>query len=341
MVFYYDHWPVSRGWMQPVTTAIAAAALALLALASFVIRKWWPLAATGILFFLAGHLITSSYLPLEPVFEHRNYLPALGLLVAAASLLNRDWGARKTMVMCLIGLWLAASAGQSLLRASHWGASPLRFAEHHAEHALGSSRACYDLALMYVVASNFEPQSPAFPAASHELQRCAELPGASLLPAQAGILLHARGATGEEREWWDRLDAGLRDPMTPSSSVALITLAQCRLQNRCPVDDIRLQRAAEKALSLASTTSEVDRAMGDLHWRVFNDPILAERAYQSALERDGGRNYAASFALAALLTEQCRVSEAEAALTALAKNRESFDDRDSVMLISELLSQCN
>jgi len=48
------------------------------------------LVAYGILFYLLGHLIESTVLPLELYFEHRNYLPAVGLAIAlvyAASIL--------------------------------------------------------------------------------------------------------------------------------------------------------------------------------------------------------------------------------------------------------------
>jgi len=340
MVFYYDNWPVSRGWMRPVTTAIAAAALAASVSLALAVRKRWPLVATGVLFFLAGHLLTSSYLPLELMFEHRNYLPALGLLVAAASLLNRDWGSRKGVVMGVVGLWLLASAGQTLLRASQWGASPLRLAEYHAEHAPDSSRACYDRALMYIVASEFNPQSRAFPAASSELARCADLPGASLLPAQAGILLHAKGGTGEESLWWDRLEAGLRDPMTPASSLALITLAQCRLQNRCPLDDNRLRLTAAKALGLASTTSDVDRAMGDLYWWVFDEPLIAERAFRTAMQRDDDQSYAAAIALTALLAQQCKINDARRVLDGIGLTTLPSIDQKALVELRALIDAC-
>ena len=39
----------------------------------------------GILFFLAGHALESSIFPLEIYFEHRNYLPAVGLALALVS----------------------------------------------------------------------------------------------------------------------------------------------------------------------------------------------------------------------------------------------------------------
>ncbi len=47
-----------------------------------------PLAAFAILFFFLNHVIESSLIPLELVFEHRNYLPSLFLFMAVAAALR-------------------------------------------------------------------------------------------------------------------------------------------------------------------------------------------------------------------------------------------------------------
>ena len=43
----------------------------------------------GVLFFLVAHSMESSFLPLEMVYEHRNYLPSVGLSFAAAFFIAR------------------------------------------------------------------------------------------------------------------------------------------------------------------------------------------------------------------------------------------------------------
>ena len=45
-----------------------------------IFRKKYPIPAFGILWFFGGHLLESTVLPLELYFEHRNYLPSLGIL---------------------------------------------------------------------------------------------------------------------------------------------------------------------------------------------------------------------------------------------------------------------
>ena len=46
---------------------------------SFVLRRKLPLFAFGILFFFASHVVESSVLGLELMFEHRNYTGTFGM----------------------------------------------------------------------------------------------------------------------------------------------------------------------------------------------------------------------------------------------------------------------
>jgi hypothetical protein len=50
-------------------------------------RKRFPIVAFAVLWFLVGHSLESTVFPLEIIHEHRNYLPALGPLLALTYLL--------------------------------------------------------------------------------------------------------------------------------------------------------------------------------------------------------------------------------------------------------------
>src|SRR5690606_28740337 len=67
---------------SPPSTAVSILALAIASALAVVVRKRAPGIFVGWFFFLAAHLVESSFLPLELYFEHRNYLPALGLSIA-------------------------------------------------------------------------------------------------------------------------------------------------------------------------------------------------------------------------------------------------------------------
>ena len=119
---FHDDFPLSTGWLNPWTTAPAMLALARLLLLALLGRKRQPLMAFGLLFFLAGQSLESTFLPLELVHEHRNYLPGIGiLLVLHAGLWS--WKARwrgLPLGLLLAGLLLAHGAALTALRASLW-----------------------------------------------------------------------------------------------------------------------------------------------------------------------------------------------------------------------------
>src|SRR6185312_12970333 len=85
--FYHDDFNVSTGLLSPWTTL--ACMLVLVALVAFAVwvRKRQPLLALGIALFLGCQLLTGTILPLELIYEHRNYFASYGLLLAIVPLL--------------------------------------------------------------------------------------------------------------------------------------------------------------------------------------------------------------------------------------------------------------
>lgn len=86
MGLYTDDFPVSTGLLHPPTTIAS-----ILFLIGVTVLAWWkrrarPLAFVGWIFFLIAHSIEASFLPLEMYYEHRNYLPSVGLLLAVMGL---------------------------------------------------------------------------------------------------------------------------------------------------------------------------------------------------------------------------------------------------------------
>jgi len=97
-------WTNSTGILSPWTTAPALLALAgWLGISLFWIRRR-PLAAFISLFFLIT-LLPESLLPLDPIFDHRLYLPSTALLAAAGA--GLAWpGRRQRQRLSLLGLSL-------------------------------------------------------------------------------------------------------------------------------------------------------------------------------------------------------------------------------------------
>jgi len=83
MTPFHDDWQHSRGLLSPIATLFSLVGLAVMVGALWVLRKSWPVVTFGIALFLAGHLVESTTVPLELYFPHRNYIPAIGLYLAA------------------------------------------------------------------------------------------------------------------------------------------------------------------------------------------------------------------------------------------------------------------
>lgn len=145
MGIYHDDFVTSTGLLQPATTLAAIVFLAGLVFAAWHWRKRSPGFAFAVAWFLIGHSMESSILPLELVFDHRNYLPMTGLLAGlcctVAPWLQQRFSVR-TMLSCFGALALV-SAGITASRAYTWG-NPLRLAITSAAQHPDSSRAQYE-----------------------------------------------------------------------------------------------------------------------------------------------------------------------------------------------------
>lgn len=77
-----DHsFTLSTSLLTPWTTLPAILLITILFILSIIIRKKLPIISFSILFFLINHLIESTAIPLELIFEHRNYLPSFFLFL--------------------------------------------------------------------------------------------------------------------------------------------------------------------------------------------------------------------------------------------------------------------
>ncbi|MFT4520365.1 MAG: hypothetical protein ACI9JM_002768 [Halioglobus sp.] len=81
MGFFHDDIPLSRSFWMPLTTGLSLFAWLAVLIAGVLLRQRFPLFAFALLFYLVAHSMESSILPLEMVFEHRNYLPSVGVFI--------------------------------------------------------------------------------------------------------------------------------------------------------------------------------------------------------------------------------------------------------------------
>ncbi len=84
---FHDDFPISRGLLDPIVTLASIVMIATLLFLSIWFRRRWPLVSLGILWFFIGHSLEAGPIALEIYFEHRNYLPLLGPVIALCSML--------------------------------------------------------------------------------------------------------------------------------------------------------------------------------------------------------------------------------------------------------------
>jgi tetratricopeptide (TPR) repeat protein len=113
---------VSTSLLDPWTTLPAILILLGLIIAAVVKRSHWTLLSFSILFFFMNHAIESSVVPLELVFEHRNYLPSMFIFAPVAAELAHLLGRyeRQQPLFFLIILSLSICLISGLGIATYW-----------------------------------------------------------------------------------------------------------------------------------------------------------------------------------------------------------------------------
>lgn len=145
---------VSRSLVDPWTTLPSILLIVLIvAFAVYLVRRR-PLISFAILFFFLNHLVESSILPLELVYEHRNYLPAMFLFVPVAQfiLFAIDHFSYKRTIQVLVSLAiviLLVGMGDVTHRRNHIFADDFLLWMDNIEKSPGISRPYTNLGRIY------------------------------------------------------------------------------------------------------------------------------------------------------------------------------------------------
>jgi hypothetical protein len=118
---YNDNVIVATGWLTPWSTLPSILIVLCLPVVAWRIHKRSPIIAAAIAFFLAGHLLESSVIPLELYYEHRNYMPSMLLFWPLAWWLTGTESRQRTARLALGALILGALAWMTHARSTLWG----------------------------------------------------------------------------------------------------------------------------------------------------------------------------------------------------------------------------
>ncbi|MEI2454065.1 hypothetical protein [Lysobacter firmicutimachus] len=168
MGLYTDDFAASTGLFSPATTAVSILALLLISALAIKLRKRAPSFFAGWFFFLVAHSVESGILPLELYFEHRNYLPGFGLILAVVGLtallpddLPLNVFSPKQLGFLIAGGFAAAFAMGTLGRANVWQAEDT-ILEQGLKHHPGSLRAQLTRATISMRQGNLQGSYDAF-----------------------------------------------------------------------------------------------------------------------------------------------------------------------------------
>ncbi len=251
---YHDDFAISRNpWTPPETLPAIAAWLAVAALA-IRYRKRTPLPGFALAWFLVGHMLESTILPLEIAYEHRNYLASIGILLLPAGWLFAASSAgqeRRLKLMLAAGVVIVCALVTGL-RASQWGDEYRRTSIEAANHP-ESARANYEAAVA-LMERTFLGTAGGSPQAYRKIQtlltRAAELDRSSKVPLIGLLYLDcAAGRPGNPV-----LQAQLRErfaaaPFVPGDRGTIFGLSELLVEKRLCLEDAEVDQLLKAALS--------------------------------------------------------------------------------------------
>jgi hypothetical protein len=334
--FYHDNFHISTGMLAPWSTSASMFLLGALTALAFWLRRRRPVVALGIGLFLGCQLLTGTVLPLELIYEHRNYFASFGLLLAIVPSLavprTQTFALPKhALLVSLILCW----TGLTGLTAYAWG-NPLRLAEDLAGRAPESPRAQYELGRTYIIYSHYDPDSPYTRLAYAPLEAAAALPQASILPEQALIFMNARMHLPQRDMWWASLIAKLKMHKSGvQDESSLSSLTQCARELRCDLPQDRMMEAFMAALSHPNPSAHLLATYGDYGWNVLGDRELGKRMTEQAVQVDPNEP-AYRVTLIRMLVALDQVPQARAQLQQLDKLNTAGRLNDDMAMLKQL-----
>jgi hypothetical protein len=192
MGLYHDGYRISHSIFDPPTTMAAITGHFLLIALAFALRKRWPLLLFAVAWFYVGHSAESTVLPLEIKYEHRNYLPMLGMLLllvhgiyVATSSLKNSLPIRRFILIALILTFSGSTFVRSAQFGDFWGFAGME-AEHHPESSRANMNAAVSLIKLMMQTQKSTPEL--VEKATEYLRRSAQINPNSSAPLFALVL---------------------------------------------------------------------------------------------------------------------------------------------------------
>lgn len=288
---YHDDIPISTGLLTPWTTLTSIAGLIALVWLAWWTRGRAPLVAFGITWFLVGHSLESTALPLEIAHEHRNYLPLFGILLTGAWALNQSLqskGPRKTIGITIAAVMITNFTFVTALRAHQFGEEGRRTqteAQHHSNSAQAQHEAGRILAELPEAAL---PNSPIQALASAHYHRACELDPSAKMCWLGLIHLDCKAGTPAQQPWITELARRLREtPFAPGDQTVLYNIKEMSIDGSICLDQASVDGLFTAALANPRVSSGIQAILHSWHadylWLHEHDMAAARAALKRSL----------------------------------------------------------
>jgi len=319
---FHDDIAISTSLISPWTTITSIIFIVFLLTTAFHYRKKNPLFSLGVSWFFIGHILESTFFPLEIAHEHRNNLPSIGIILATASLIpvTKANNKKVTTIFLLILLVLAST---TWLRATQWG-NYQSLAYYEASHHPNSPAT-------QALLSNAAHQAGQVIIATNAIKKAMELntkETAYAMHYQNILAIHDKAIPEElQLETLLRIKA---NPLTPSTLLALNQIADCLRKEPCTP-------LKENYLEWINTVIEKKPTNTSYHYlkgktlRAMNNQLGALNAFQKSHELNNGFLHPL-FEMVDILLLMKQVAQAEEVVTWIEKANEKTTFRRDVEL---------
>ena len=238
LAMFHDDIALSRGLVSPVTTIIAVAGMFILLISALILRKQAKILSFGLLFFLIGHLIESTILPLHIAFEHRNYIPSYGLvLIAAYYLTNKEFSEKTVNIRrTLFALLIVIVAISTFIKNTQWANTQLLIF-YELEHKPESSRLNYEAGRFFAKmldSRNIKNKDKLYVNADKYFRNAIELNPDNTEAMIGLIILSSSNGYQTDVSVIEQLANTLSSqPITITGNRAINALLNCQLTNEC------------------------------------------------------------------------------------------------------------
>lgn len=291
---YHDDIAISSSLLSPWTTLPAIAGLISLVWLAWRTRIKAPLFSFGLAWFLIGHGLESTVLPLEIAHEHRNYIPLFGVLLAGAWALTvalQREGVCKTIGATLAATMLAHFALVTALRAHQFGEEGRR-TQIEAQHHRTSARAQHEAGLfLATLADAALPNSPAYSFAASHYQLACSLDPNSKMCWLGLIQLNCKAGRPAKSAWIGELARRLQQtPFSHGDRNVLYSIKEMSIDGPACLDRPNVDRLFSAALANPSVGNGVQSILyswySDYLWLHEQDMAAARRALGQSLKLD-------------------------------------------------------